>query len=290
MALIDPADSVERQNEKLLVIAESLMRRVEQKNEDTSLAYQQFERAALLETQVRERTRDLERTLDLLQESNARLEKAGRETETARANLTEAIEAIGDGFALFGPDDRLVLYNSRFCRDLADVEPKLEPGLAFADYIALVSGSAHLSLPAGHTSQSWARQRLARHDGDGIVFNVALSNRRWLQISDHRTERGGTVILQTDVTDLVQIERDKRDRMRFRQAQMLQATLDRLNQGVCIFDGECNLVGWNRKMDGVLAMPSSRTTVTDMPFHVLLDRMAEEVTFRDPVDHARFRA
>ena len=53
MSIVNPNDPVERQNEKLLVIARSLMRRVEQKNDQSGLAYQQFERAALLETQVR---------------------------------------------------------------------------------------------------------------------------------------------------------------------------------------------------------------------------------------------
>ena len=114
-SLINPSDPIERQNEKLLQIAQSLMRRVEQKNEESGLAYRQFERAAILESQVRERTRDLERTLDLLQESNARLEVSRAETETARSNLTEAIETIDEGFALFDTDDRLVLFNSEIC-------------------------------------------------------------------------------------------------------------------------------------------------------------------------------
>ena len=114
MSLINPLDSIERQNEKLLLISKVLMRRVEQKNEQSGLAYAQFERAALLEMQVKERTIDLERTLDLLQESNAQLEEANRETETARTNLGEAIETINEGFALFDSNDLLVLFNSRF--------------------------------------------------------------------------------------------------------------------------------------------------------------------------------
>ena len=68
MSLIDPSDSIERQNEKLLKIADSLMRRVEYGVAHSGAAYAQFERAALLEMQVKERTIDLERTLDLLQE------------------------------------------------------------------------------------------------------------------------------------------------------------------------------------------------------------------------------
>ena len=76
MLLLDQNDSLARQNEKLVAIATSLMKRVEQKDVDSGVAYAQFERAALLEAKVRERTRDLERTLDLLQQSNAQLESA----------------------------------------------------------------------------------------------------------------------------------------------------------------------------------------------------------------------
>lgn len=63
--LIDPRDSLERQNEKLLKITATLMRRVEQDTDASGLAYAQFERAVLLEEEIRSRTRDLERTLDL---------------------------------------------------------------------------------------------------------------------------------------------------------------------------------------------------------------------------------
>jgi hypothetical protein len=63
----------------------------------------------MLEDQVRERTRELERALDLLNASNAALEDANRETERARQNLADAIETVQEGFALFGPDDVLVM-------------------------------------------------------------------------------------------------------------------------------------------------------------------------------------
>ncbi|RLJ58904.1 signal transduction histidine kinase [Litoreibacter meonggei] len=283
MSLINPADSVERQNEKLLQIAQSLMRRVEQKNEQSGLAYQQFERAALLETQVRERTRELERTLDLLQDSNARLEVANFETETARSNLTEALETINEGFALFDTNDRLVLSNSRFCRDLVDVEARLVEGLSFRDYVSLISGSRFLALPEDIQPTDWATQRMQRHGDEHVVFNVRLLWDRWLQVSEHRTSRGGTVILQTDVTDIIRMERQERDKMRDQQAKMLQATLDHLNQGVCIFDHNQLLVGWNKKMDGMLAPPRRRAAI-GMEFATLLDRLRDDLIFHDGFD------
>lgn len=278
MSLVNPQDSLERQNEKLLQISHALMRRVEQKTEQSGFAYQQFERAALLESEVRERTRDLERTLDLLQDSNARLEQANIETETARANLTEAIETINEGFALFDQDDRLVLFNSRFCRDLRDVEPLLREGLTFEDYVTSISNSRYLALPQDQTPADWAHLRLERHREEHVVFNVSLVWDRWLQASEHRTSRNGTVILQTDVTDIIRMERQERDKMRHKEARKLQATLDHLNQGVCIFGHDKMLVGWNKRMDRLLDVSPTHDRGR-LSFDTLMEQIREELTF-----------
>ena len=286
MSIVNPNDPLERQNEKLLVIAQSLMRRVEQKNDQSGLAYQQFERAALLETQVRQRTQELERTLDLLQDSNARLEQANFETEAARTNITEAIETINEGFALFDPDERLVLFNSRFCRDIADVADDLAEGLPFQEYVELVSRSPHLAHESGESPADWAAARLSRHSHDHVVFNVRLRWNRWLQISEHRTARGGTVILQTDVTDMMRSERQQRDQLLDQQARILQATLDHLNQGVCIFNHDKELVGWNKTMSDFAAMPADES-VHGLTFSALLDNIRNELTFHDGFDDAR---
>lgn len=283
MSLINPSDSLERQNEKLLQIAHALMRKVEQKHEDSGIAYAQFERAALLEVQVRERTADLERTLDLLQKSNAQLATANVQTEIAQANLTEAIETINEGFALFDTNDRLVLSNSRFCRDLCDISKNLHEGMAFDDYVTVISQSRFLALPEDMTAEAWATARHERHRDDHVVFNVSLTQDRWLQISEHRTARGGTVILQTDVTNIIRLERLERDRMRDKQAQTLQATLDHLNQGVCIFDHEKKLVGWNKRMDRLLDLPPHQSALR-LPFLTLLERLEHQLEFSADFD------
>ena len=280
MTIVNPSDSVERQNEKLVQIAEALMRRVEQKNEHSGLAYQQFERAALLEARVRERTEELERALDLLQLSNARLETANTEIQIGRANLNEAIESINEGFALFNTEGRLIQFNSRFCRWFEDIAPKLQEGLSFEDYVRLVSRSFYLALPEGQTPEDWARHRLQFHSEDHVVLNFRLISNKWLQVSEHRTARGGTVILQTDVSEIMRLERQERDKMRDAQAKTLQATLDHLNQGVCIFDADLKLVGWNQNMDGLLALPA-RHGVHGITFDSLLSILVEDLTFHD---------
>ncbi|MEO0387531.1 MAG: PAS-domain containing protein, partial [Pseudomonadota bacterium] len=236
LELLHPTDTVERQRDKLLNICSALMRRVEQAPSDTSNAYAQFERAALLDAKVRERTAELERALDLLNESNAQLAFANREIETAQSNLNEAIESVDEGFALFDADENLVLFNSRFCRDFGDVRVALRPGMTFAAFVDLVSRSRDLALPDALTPADWAKRRLARHAEDSVVFNIALTENRWMQVSEHRTQDGGTAIVQTDISGVMRAERQERADLVDSQFKMLRATLDHLAQGVCIFD------------------------------------------------------
>ena len=88
MDYVDPNDTLTRQNEKLSRIVESLIRRVETAGAPSELAYAQFERAAYLEAQMVQQTRHLERTLDQLSESKAKLGVANVAARTARAHLS----------------------------------------------------------------------------------------------------------------------------------------------------------------------------------------------------------
>ena len=280
LSLLNPTDPPERQRDKLLAIAEALMRRVEQATDDSGAAYAQFQRAAMLEDQVRSRTRDLERALDLLHQSNARLAEANQETEAARRNLADAIETVQEGFALFGPDEVLVMCNSRFGMHMLDLRDHLKPGLTFDDYVERVSLSRYLALPEGETPEAWAVRRRKRHEDRHVIFNVRLIWDRWLQISEHRTANGGTVIIQTDVTDIIRLEREQRGRMLDDQARIIRATLDHIAQGVCIFDARQRLVGWNERLGDLLAIPLTRFRM-GVGIATLLERLESEITFGD---------
>lgn len=284
---IDPTDSLERQNEKLIKISAALMRRVEQDSEHLGVAYAQFERAALLEDQVRQRTRDLEHALDLLNVSNAALVDARQAAETAYSNMSNAIEAVEEGFALFDAEEKLVMRNSRFGLHMPDIQSRIQPGLRFVDYVDLVSQSRFIEL-GGVDPSDWATMRMRLHRDPHVTFNVCLMQDRWLQVSEHRTPDRGTVVLQTDVTDLMRIERLERGRLRDNQAKMLRATLDHLNQGVCIFDRDCALVGWNTRFRDMLGVPTTLLR-RGMGFDRLMDHFVTGM--ESPHEHAEaFRA
>jgi len=276
--LIDPSESLERQNAKLIKIAEALMRRIERGSEGNGAAYAQFERAVKLEEEVRTRTRDLERALDLLNDSNAKLAQANAETEAARADLANAIEAVQEGFALFSPQEELVMCNSRFSQPLRDVHSKFKPGLKFSDYVRLVSRSPYLEIAEGDTPEEWAARRMAGHKTNHVMFNVAVAGGRWIQVSEHRTPDGGTVVLQTDVTAMMQLERQERERLLDAQARLSRATLEHLDQGVCIFDSGNRLVGWNRRAGVLLTIPVQRFYI-GATFGALYDELRDKIEY-----------
>ena len=284
--LINPADPPERQTQKLLTIAQVLMRRVEQITDDSGAAYAQFQRAAMLEDQVRERTHDLERALDLLNDSNSRLADANRATEAARQNLANAIETIQEGFALFDAQDVLVMCNSRFGMHMLDLRDYLKPGLTFGDYVDRVSRSRFLELPPGEAPQDWAIARRRRHQDQHVIFNVRMVWDRWVQVSEHRTADGGTVILQTDVTEIIRLERSERGKMLDDQARVIRATLDHISQGVCIFDAEARLVGWNQRLGQLLTIPMARFRL-GVSFDAILDRYRPDLAFGEEMTEAR---
>ncbi|KAE9628334.1 hybrid sensor histidine kinase/response regulator [Parasedimentitalea maritima] len=279
--LINPADTLERQNQKLLKIAETLMRRVEQSPSDTGMAYAQFERAALLEEEVRSRTLDLEQALDQLNLTHNELASANAATERARADLSNAIETVREGFALFNARDELVMCNSRFGKWMRDVHPKLLPGLSFKTYVKLVSRSSSLALPKGISPVTWAKRRMLHHRDKHAVFNTRIAGQRWLQVSEQRTTDGGTVILQTDVTDMMRLERRERDRLLDDQAQLIRATLDHLDQGVCIFDTHNLLAGRNQRLGELLALPLHHLTLGSRA-GALFQLLQDQGQFPDP--------
>lgn len=277
-SLVNPDDSLARQNEKLRVIAEALIRHAEETPDDSGTAYAHFQRAAMLEDQVRERTRDLERALDLLNASNAQLSKANRETEAARQNLAAAIETVQEGFALFDSGDRLVMCNSRFNALLPDIRDSLAPGLPFRDYLRIVAGSKHLGMPEGMTPADWIAMRAMRHNSHHFILTQQMGDDRWVQVSEHRTQDGGTVILQTEVTDLIRRERAERGRILDDQAEILRATLEHLKLGVCVFDARLELLAWNGRLADFLTLARTRLR-QGMHFDLLLEQVRDQFIF-----------
>ncbi|MCC5993596.1 MAG: PAS-domain containing protein [Rhodobacteraceae bacterium] len=264
--------SLEEENRRLHAILRALMDRSERMTQGATRSVAQLGHVVALESQIRTRTRDLAETLDKLRITNARLSQAERDAVAARNALADALEAMFEGFAMFDAQDRLIMWNSRFCADLPDVRSRIGTGLSFRDYVRLLSESPSLNLVDASARRVWVAQRLENHRRRDVNFMVSLVKDQWLQVSEQRMNSGGTAVTQTDVTGMVRLAREERTKLLDEQAQMVRATLDHIDQGVMIFDAKARLAGWNRRLRELFAPPVELLT-TGAPFSAILNSL-----------------
>src|ERR1700730_1590596 len=133
------------------------------------------------------------------------LEKSQALVEQARARVSDAIESMSDGFALWDNDDRLVICNKR-SQEILNLPDLLVPGIRFADMIrAAAFDRPHYDTSVGNR-EAWFRQRVALHRDAPSVHEQRLNDGTWLRVGEHPTQEGGTVTTWTDITSLKQRE------------------------------------------------------------------------------------
>ena len=270
---------LEREVTKLKKINEALISRVERNTDFQGGSYSLFQTAILLEDQVRERTEELSQALHSLEQSNRELSGATEAAETARAQVTEAIESLSEGFVLYDSNDRLVLSNSKFRAFFPQMEDIIGPGLTFKEFTAGVIERGVVAV-SKRQHQDWIEQRLRKHRNPGDAITVVLSDGRWLHISERRTTYGGTVGIYTDVSDIKKVEAQRRERELSEKSLQLTATLDNLSQGVSVFDRDNNLAYWNERFISLLGLPPNLAEV-GTPFVDILGSGFMRKTFPD---------
>lgn len=117
---------------------------------------------------------------------------------SAESRLTEALESISDGFALWDADDRLVHWNRQFAV-LAPRAVRIEPGLTFGDLMAAVAESTECLDPSVDRHE-WVETLTHTHRVGG-TRQVQRHNGQWLLCSEHPID-GGVLSLRTDITEL----------------------------------------------------------------------------------------
>ncbi|WP_052763888.1 PAS-domain containing protein [Microvirga massiliensis] len=132
--------------------------------------------------------------------------KAQARVALARARLTDAIESISDGFALWDSDDRLAIFNSR-CRTLLDAEDLFVVGTSFEDMIRAFQAGGRYG-PSQGSASAWIAERLALHRNPPSTCDLQLANGCWLRITEFRTREGGTVTIWADITAAKERERE----------------------------------------------------------------------------------
>ena len=172
--MIDPEDPPETQIFKQSKIIDALIRRAGRQREVSRSAYSAFQSAIDLQEKVAAQSRDLERAASEL--ASARYER-----ERTRKNLADALATMEEGFALFRAT-LLDVCNDLFRALLPDVSGQIEPGLNLANYLKIMTTSAHLvSTDRGMDRLRAAVDRLPTEIATHTVI-LELSDERWFQM------------------------------------------------------------------------------------------------------------
>ncbi|WP_300298839.1 ATP-binding protein [Ferrovibrio sp.] len=151
----------------------------------------------------------------------------------AEQHLSDALDVVPDGVALFDPDGRLVICNQAYA-EIAGMSMADIPGASHDDICLASVRSRPAPAAAGVRTDynEWVatRQRtFAGARGEPHIF-YDTRDRRWLQIRDFRITFGGTASLITDITALKRSERELREANESlaSQAEMLAARTETL--------------------------------------------------------------
>ncbi|MCZ6862751.1 MAG: response regulator [Alphaproteobacteria bacterium] len=152
---------------------------------------------------------DMANTLVVFRDTAIAMEEAKRrEISDVRRRLTEAIESISEGFVLWDANDRLVLCNGRYqTLTQHEIGDEIQPGAVFQNTIRL-SAERGFILDAEGRVEDWIADRLKRHQNPGEPHVQRRADGSWIQISERKTEDGGTVAVYSDISELKRKEQE----------------------------------------------------------------------------------
>ena len=165
------------------------------------------------------------RAMEVMREKiREKVESEVSQRRSAQGLLADAVANLTEGVLIVDAQGRIVLANHRAVAQLGARD--LVPGTTRLDAIADSSiAKALLALPAGYGS---AETRLA--------------DDRWLSLSRSATQDGGFVAVCSDIS-LLKEQEAKLTRSNLH----LDAALDNMSQGLCLFDAQHRLLVSNRR-------------------------------------------
>ena len=142
---------------------------------------------------------DTDRLIGAVQDITFQIRTQQRIAEEQRI-LRSAIDAVGEAFALYDPDDRLVYFNDKY-RELVSAQGPVQEGMFFETLVRSAARRGVFEESRGR-EDAWVAEMMHHHreiQGDKIR---KVSDGRWMRFIDQRTSDGYHVVFRIDVTAL----------------------------------------------------------------------------------------
>jgi len=139
----------------------------------------------------------------------ADLDAANEAVSLAERRLWAALDSIGDGFAIFDRDDRLVVANAAYTAFLSGLLGELENGVQYSDLLDRFMATG-LGEFGAQTPEEWRKDMDAWHQNPKASKVIRMKGDHFLKASERRSGDGDTVAMINDITHVKRRETEMR--------------------------------------------------------------------------------
>ena len=131
---------------------------------------------------------------------------AEQESKLFYSQLTNALESMSEGIALYDSNNYLLLCNQRYKEIFPEIADLLTPGVRFEDSVSIAFDRGIYEVEHDQ-KETFIKERLRkRYAANGEPFIIPFKGNKWIQIREGRTVDGGFVAVWTDITELKERE------------------------------------------------------------------------------------
>ncbi|MBT5359251.1 MAG: response regulator [Rhodospirillaceae bacterium] len=154
------------------------------------------------------------------------------EMKHAEERLTDAVESMRDGFALYDQDDNLVLANSKYLDLFRAFGGSVDVGMNLREVIRVAIDTGIL-MPDLSDIEAWIDSRVEQHRNPVGNVEVRFPDNRTFVVSTHKTRDNGIVVINSEETELKRVELRLRD------------AIESIRDGFVLFDENDKLAAYN---------------------------------------------
>lgn len=134
-----------------------------------------------------------------------------RTQERAKEMLEDAVEALGEGVALYDSDTRMMMNNSAFRKLVFGDRPLSAPGTLLIEEVRSVIETGMILVPEGEDLEAVLDWILKAVKSCATGIELPMAGDRTLEVSNFATPLGGYLISMRDITEKKHAERATRE-------------------------------------------------------------------------------